>query len=109
MIQWSHTLLVCLLLVDGCTLGSTPEPEHISPPPEDLSTWSTPELVQPEEHELPALKLKPRQATAAETVYDYVPGGVYKLTVALDAPLDVILEPGEKVQTLLGTDPKPIA
>jgi type IV secretion system protein VirB9 len=73
-----------------------------------LSTWTLPELVQPEQQTPVPQVVKPRAATAAETVYDYVPGGVYKLTVALDAPLDVILEPGEKVQTLIGTDPKPI-
>ena len=33
---------------------------------------------------------------------------MYKVTVALDAPLDIILEPGEKVAGLIGNDPKPI-
>ena len=37
-----------------------------------------------------------------------MPGGVYKVTVALDAPLDLLLEPGEKVQALIGSDPRPI-
>jgi type IV secretion system protein VirB9 len=69
-----------------------------------------PELVQPNAQKpVPLLVKAERKATEAEKVYDYVPGGVYKVTVALTAPLDIILEPGEKVETLMGTDPKPIA
>ena len=49
-----------------------------------------------------------RPGTETEKVYEYAPGQVYKVTVALDAPLDVILEAGEKVQTVLDSDPKPI-
>jgi len=77
--------------------------------PEDLSHWTVPALIQANVRK-PATPVPPafRLPTAAEKVYDYVPGGVYTVTVALDAPLDVIFEPGEKVQTLLGVDPKPI-
>jgi type IV secretory pathway VirB9-like protein len=99
-------LVVCLLLVGGCQSGPPPEPP-VAPPLEDLSQWTVPTLVQPEGQQGQGLK-PPRPATAAETVYDYVPGGVYKITVALDAPLDLILERGEKVQALIGSDPKPI-
>jgi type IV secretion system protein VirB9 len=79
-------------------------------PPEDLSQWTVPALVQPETpHPIPhTVHPVVRPATAAETVYKYAPGEVYKVPVALDAPLDLILEPGEKVQTLIGSDPKPI-
>jgi type IV secretion system protein TrbG len=103
------TLVVYLLLTGGCQHGPPPEPPA-GPPAEDLSHWTVPALIQPEGQQLRPLGLKPppRPATAAETVYDYVPGGVYKVTVALDAPLDLILETGEKVQALIGSDPKPI-
>jgi type IV secretory pathway VirB9-like protein len=103
------TLVVCLLLAGGCQQGPPPEPP-VGPPAEDLSHWTVPVLIQPEGQppRLQAAKPPPRPATAAETVYDYVPGGVYKITVALDAPLDLILERGEKVQALIGSDPKPI-
>jgi type IV secretion system protein VirB9 len=49
-----------------------------------------------------------RQATAAEQVFAYVPGGVYKVTVGLDAPLDLILAAGEQVRNLIGSDPQPL-
>ena len=103
------TLVVCLLLAGGCQQGPPPEPP-VGPPAEDLSHWTVPALIQPEEREPSpqARKTAPRRATEAEKVYDYVPGGVYKVAVALDAPLDLILEPGEKVQALIGSDPKPI-
>jgi type IV secretory pathway VirB9-like protein len=103
------TLVVCLLLAGGCQHGPPPEPPA-GPPAEDLSHWMVPALIQPETRppSPQALKAAARRATEAEKVYDYVPGGVYKVAVALDAPLDLILEPGEKVQALMGSDPKPI-
>src|SRR5262245_22648800 len=101
------TLVVSLLLVAGCQPAPPPEPP-VAPPAEDLSHWSVPALVQPEPRKpLPQIpRMQP--GTATEKVYEYVPGQVYKVTVALDAPLDVILEAGEKVQTVLDSDPKPI-
>jgi type IV secretion system protein VirB9 len=103
----SLTLVVWMLLASGCQQGPPPEPPA-GPPAEDLSYWSIPALVQPDAMKAGAQGAKPRQATAAEKVYEYVPGGVYKVTVALDAPLDLLLEPGEKVQALIGSDPRPI-
>jgi type IV secretory pathway VirB9-like protein len=97
-------LLVCVALAGCATKDDTPPP--VPPMPEDLSVWTVPELVQPDAP-LAATERK-RPATAAETVYDYAPGGVYKLVVGLDAPLDILLEPGEKVQSLTGRDPKPL-
>jgi type IV secretory pathway VirB9-like protein len=97
-------LMVCLLLV-GCEAKVEPYPP-VPPMPEDLSVWTVPELVQPDD--AGRLAERKRPATAAETVYDYVPGSVYKLVVGLDAPLDIFLEPGEKVQSLTGRDPKPL-
>src|SRR6267142_5842493 len=103
------TLVVCLLLANGCQQGPPPEPP-VPPPVEDLSQWTMPTLVQPDALRPGPAGLTPlaRPATPAETVYPYVPGGVYKITVALDAPLDLTLETGEKVQALVGSDPKPI-
>ena len=101
------TLVVCLLAFGGCQKGAPPEPEA-APPAEDLSTWTLPELVQPEPRRPFPEMLRPRPASAAEKVYDFAPGGVYKVDVSIEAPLDIILEPGEKVRDLLGRDPKPL-
>lgn len=102
------TLVVCLLLLGGCQHGPPPAPA-VAPPPEDLSHWTVPDLVQPDvQQRVPRPMQAARKATEAEQVYDYVPGGVYKVTVSLGAPLDLILEPGEKVQSLTGSDPKPL-
>jgi type IV secretory pathway VirB9-like protein len=97
-------LLVWLALAGCATKDETLPP--VPPMPEDLSVWTVPELVQPDDAQRLAERKRP--ATAAETVYDYVPGGVYKLVVGLDAPLDILLEPGERVQSLTGRDPKPL-
>lgn len=100
------TLVVCLLALGGCQPSSPPEPP-VTPPPEDLSQWTLPELVQaatsPAESPPPA-----RPASAAEKVYAFTPGSVYKIEVSVEAPLDLILEPGEKIRNLLGRDPKPL-
>jgi hypothetical protein len=55
-------------------------------------------LIQPEGQQphLQAAKLR-HGRRQRRNAYDYVPGGVYKITVALDAPLDLILR-GAKVQ-----------
>ena len=80
----------------------------MAPPAEDLSHWTVPTLVQPPSRKPLPQAASTRPGTETEKVYEYVPGQVYKVTVALDAPLDVILEAGEKVQTVLDSDPKPI-
>jgi type IV secretory pathway VirB9-like protein len=100
-------LVVCLLALNSCQKGPPPEPEA-EPPAEDLSQWTLPELVEPEPRRPFPEAPWPRPASAAEKVYDFAPGGVYKVDVSIEAPLDIILEPGEKVRDLLGRDPKPI-
>jgi type IV secretory pathway VirB9-like protein len=96
----------CLLLSVGCAKDEALLPPT-PPMPADLSHWSVPELVQPDAAQS-GQDGRTRPATPAEKVYDYVPGGVYDVVVALSAPLDLLLEPGEKVQSLTGSDPKPI-
>jgi type IV secretion system protein TrbG len=99
------TLVLCLVALAGCQPVVPPEPP-VAPPAEDLSHWSVPLLVQPAPQKAPVPAARP--GTDTEKVYTYEPGQVYKVTVALDAPLDVILEAGEKIQTVLDSDPKPI-
>ena len=72
----------------GCT-QEAPELPPVPVPPEDLSTWTVPELVQPEP-EAPAppgpVEEKP---TAAERVYPYTPGTTFAAPVAVGATLDI--------------------
>ena len=101
-----HTLLVLAsagILLLGCQQKPPPEPP-VAPPADDLAHWSLPTLVQSSSKTLPTL----RQATAAEQVFAYVPGSVYKVTVGLDAPLDLIFEVGEQIRNIMGTDPDPL-
>ena len=100
------TLVVYLLLLGGCQPTPPPSPPWL-PLLRTCRTgrfpcWSA--TAGPS----PPRERGPRPGTETEKVYEYAPGQVYKVTVALDAPLDVILEAGEKVQTVLDSDPKPI-
>src|SRR4051812_9884589 len=89
-----RVLLVALLLV-GCTQEAPPLPP-VPAAPEDLSTWSVPELVQPLRPETlcpqgatgPQCPQQPqRKPTAAEKVYDFALGETYQASVAVGTPL----------------------
>ena len=101
--RWVGLVVVTALMgLLGCT---PPEPglPPVAPPPEDLSTWSVPALEQlPDVPEPPVSLLSegpplPEKPTASEKVYDFRPGETYIATVALNTPLDIILETGEKI------------
>ena len=102
---WPLVLGVCL--VAGCQTGESPPPPVV-PMAEDLSTWSVPELVQPERR---ASASTPRAAKVpagvAEKVYDYAPGVAVEVPVALGQPLDIVLEAGELVRQIVDGDRAP--
>ncbi len=104
---WPALALLVWLLVVGCT--QTAPPPSVPPPPEDLSTWAVPALVQPLAPEPPALSGAPVDATptAAEKVYPYAPGTPYQVQVPVGWPLDVVLEHGEQVRNIVGGDRSP--
>jgi type IV secretion system protein VirB9 len=77
------------------------------PPPEDLSTWTVPELVQPEQPVPVATKPAPLPVGAAEKVYDYKPGVAVQAPVAIGMPLDIVLEEGEQVRQIVDGDRAP--
>src|SRR5215510_15077605 len=77
----------------------------VPPPPEDLSTWSVPELVQPPAPPPPAAT--DEKATAGEKVYTFTPGSTYLAPVAMQWPLDIVLERGEQVRNIVGGDRAP--
>src|ERR1043165_4725570 len=91
----------------GCQHAQTRPP--VPPPPEDLSTWAVPELVQPPPAPTPEPAPVPEKGSSAEQVYTFTPGTIYALTVPIGWPLDVILERGEQVRNLVGGDRKPQA
>jgi type IV secretion system protein VirB9 len=103
MVRWGVLLIV--VLVVGC--AHTPEVPAVPPPPEDLSTWSVPELVQAPPPEAPEPVAVPDKPTAAEHVYDFTPGTTFVITVPVGVPLDLLLERGEQVRNIVGGDRAP--
>src|SRR5215813_14425912 len=100
--------LVWIALLVACT-QEAPAPPPVPPAPEDLSTWSVPELVQPPPPETP-LHAPPAQekATPAEQVLDFAPATTFTLTVPVGAPLDIVLQRGEQVRNIIGGDRAPV-
>src|SRR5215813_3686492 len=98
--------LVWIALLVACT-QEAPAPPPVPPPPEDLSTWSVPELVQAPVPEPPAAAPLADKPSPAEQVLDYQPGGTYTVSVPLNMPLDVVLQAGEQVRNIIGGDRTP--
>jgi type IV secretion system protein VirB9 len=99
--------ILVLMLLTGCDHAT--ELPVVPPPPEDLSTWAVPELVEPP---APPELLPPPQPpedkpTAAEKVYAFTPGATFTATVPVGWPLDVVLERGEQVRNIVGGDRAP--
>src|SRR6059058_6131207 len=95
--RWS--CLVLLLLLLGCEHATDLPP--VPPPPEDLSTWVVPELVQPPPPVPPDPVMVKEKGTAAERVYDFTPGATFAATVSVGWPLDIVLERGEQVRNIV--------
>src|SRR5262249_52854339 len=101
-------LLLLILLAGGCT-KEAPLPS-VPAPPEDLSQWSVPELVQPPPEPPPVVAViapPPAKPLATEKVYAYTPGGTFAVQVATNTPLDVVLDTGEQVRNIVGGDRAP--
>jgi len=98
-------LLLAALL--GCAKEVPLAP--VLPPPEDLSTWSVPALVQPPAPAGP-LPQQPgeKSPTPAEQVLEFAPGTTFALTVSVGAPLDIVLQRGEQVRNIIGGDRAPV-
>lgn len=95
--------VVVLMLVLGCEHATEVPP--VPPPPEDVSTWTVPELVTPPPDPAPAPEPAAEKPTAAERVYTFAPGATFAVPVG--APLDILLERGEQVRNIVGGDRAP--
>lgn len=101
-------LMVGLMLVAGCA-ASTPQPVKAPPLAEDLVGWSAPVVEAPPTEPAEALPVDPATARSPrEKVYAYTAGEVYTVPVEVGAPLDVVLQPGERVHNLVGGDRSPM-
>jgi P-type conjugative transfer protein TrbG len=103
---WSLALLLLALLLLGCHHEEPPPP--VPAPPEDLSTWSVPELVQPPADPASApAEPAGEKPTPAEQVYTYAPGTTFAVRVPTNTPLDLVMEQGEQVRNIVGGDRAP--
>jgi type IV secretion system protein TrbG len=94
--------LLCALWV-GCAAKEEPLPP-LPPMPEDLSTWTVPELVQPPRPDPQAALAQIRPATKEEQLVEFKEGVSTTVLVPTNSPLDIILQPGEEVRDIAGGD-----
>jgi type IV secretory pathway VirB9-like protein len=97
--------LLLLCLVWGCSHEEPLPP--VPHPPEDMSFWSVPELVQPPPPPEPVPIVPKEKPTSAELVYAFTPGTTFAVTVAINGPLDIVLARGEQVRNIVGGDRAP--
>jgi hypothetical protein len=96
--MWLSLMLLVLVLL-GCHHEEPLPP--VPAPPEDLSTWSVPELVQPSPDPASAAsEPAAEKPTPAEQVYTYAPGATFAVRVPTNTPLDLVLERGEQVRNI---------
>jgi type IV secretion system protein VirB9 len=103
---WSSVIVATLLGLCGCaTTNAT-----VAAPPlaEDLG-WSAPAPVRPPAPEPPAAPAEPETPRSSkERVYAFAVGESYRVDVAVGAPMDVILQPGEDIRDLADGDRSPM-
>jgi P-type conjugative transfer protein TrbG len=102
----SVLLIGAPLLVWGC---AATHPTVDAPPlAEDLS-WSRPVPVPVPVPDPTATPNEPDMARSPrEKVYAFTPGESYRVDVAVGAPMDVILQPGEEIQNWADGDRSPV-
>jgi P-type conjugative transfer protein TrbG len=99
---------LCSLLVAAVGCATTHPTVDAPPLAEDLG-WSAPAPVKPPVPELaapPSESAGPR--SPREKVYAFREGESYRVDVAVGAPMDVILQPGEEIRGLADGDRSPM-
>ena len=107
-----HRVWLVLFLLTSCAAEKKEPLPWVPPMPEQLSTWSTPMVVSlppVPEPEAPPPAPPVRAAAPNERLYDYQVSHEYEVPVPLGWPVDVVLEPGELVHTIVGGDRAPLA
>jgi type IV secretion system protein TrbG len=100
--------LVSVALLAGC--ASTQHAVQAPPVAEDLAQvgWSAPAVEPPPDARGKAALVEPPTARSPrEKVFTYVAGDVYAVNVPLGAPMDIVLQPGERIHNLIGGDRTP--
>jgi type IV secretion system protein VirB9 len=101
-------MMVSLALLAGCAGGQ----QVVKAPPvaEDLAHvgWSTPIAVTEAATTAPVPLDPPTARSNREKVYAFTDGEVYEATVGLGAPLNLRLQPGERIHNLVGGDRTPM-
>jgi type IV secretion system protein TrbG len=103
--------VLSLIAVSALVVGCASQPPMVKAPPvaEDLTSWSAPVAAEAPAV-APAIPVEPPEARSPrEKVYAYVGGEVYAITVPMGAPLDIMLQPGERIHNLVGGDRTPTA
>jgi P-type conjugative transfer protein TrbG len=101
--------LVSVALLAGCASNAAVKAPPVA---EDLSQagWSSPSIQPPAEAApIPAPTEPPTARSTRERVFEYTDGDVYAVNVPLGAPLDIVLQPGERIHNLVGGDRTPTA
>jgi P-type conjugative transfer protein TrbG len=101
-------ILVSIALLAGCAGGQ----QAVTAPPvaEDLAQvgWSKPVAAPPTERPPATAVTEPTDARSPrEKVFAYTAGDVYAVNVPLGAPMDIVLQPGERIHNLVGGDRTP--
>lgn len=99
--------ILLLIFLFGCS-HDAPPPPPVPPAPENLSTWTLPELIQPPPETPVPTPAAPEKPTPAEQVLDFTPGTTFSLTVPVGAPLDIVMQRGEEVRNVIGGDRAPV-
>jgi type IV secretion system protein TrbG len=101
-------MISCTLALVGCA-SSTPQVVKAPPLADDLVSWSAPVAEEVPNSPASAPAEPPEARSPREKVYEYVGGEVYAIIVPMGVPLDLVLQPGERIHNLVGGDRSPAA